>query len=237
MIFFGALVMAGLSSAVSISEAFGSAVQDAFGLSRKVTVTVLCLIAFLGGLIFCTQSGLVVLDIVDHFLCAYGLVSVAAFETLIVAWFFSSKRMRQHLDDNADFKFHNWLNLLMRVVITISLIFLWYGLTQIDQQGLGVSLVRMLTLLAIAFVWLSEHWLDFDYRIVVPALLFFLLDQALVDEITAPYYEDYPPHALAWLGAGWVAMTILIAAVISIFALRRPDPLEHAVDEEYPAKS
>jgi hypothetical protein len=232
MIFFGALVMAGLSSAVSITEAFGAAIQDTFGIARKTTVTILCTLAFLGGLLFCTQSGLITLDIVDHFLCAYGLVSVAAFETLIVAWFFTSKRMRQHLDSNADFQFHNWLGFTMRIVITVSLAMLWYGLTQIQQQGLGVSLVRMLTLLAIAFVWLSEHWLDFDYKIVIPALLFFLLDQALIDEISAPYYENYPTETILWLGVGWVAMTILIAAVITAFALQRPMTEEHDVSEE-----
>jgi NSS family neurotransmitter:Na+ symporter len=232
VIFFGALVMAGLTSSISIVEAFSAAAQDSFRLPRFPVATALCLIAFAMGLLFCTQSGIRLLDIVDHFVNSYGLVSVAALETLIVAWFLSSYTLRTHLDENADFRLHNWLNLTMKMIITILLALLWFGLAKLQVQGLGVGLVRLLVLVGIMMVWLQEHWLDFDYKFVIPLLLAVLIDQALVNEITPDasgnFYGGYSGRAVAVIGAGWMALTLIIAAVLTYFDLRRSPPPEPA---------
>ena len=75
-IFFLCLVMAGISSSISIMEAFVSAVVDKFDMGRKATVSMVSAIGVLGSLIFTTQAGLFWLDIADHFLTHYGIVVV-----------------------------------------------------------------------------------------------------------------------------------------------------------------
>ncbi|OQX81671.1 MAG: sodium-dependent transporter [Candidatus Omnitrophica bacterium 4484_70.1] len=101
IIFFGILVIAGLSSAISILEAFTSAVIDKFHYSRKVVVSVLSVLGFLGGIIFTTQAGLYLLDIVDHFLTNYGLIVGGIFECFLLGWIYKIRRLREHISHSS----------------------------------------------------------------------------------------------------------------------------------------
>ena len=224
VLFFLVLVVAGLSSSISIVEAFATAVLDRFRISRRVLVSVLCALAFGGGLIFTTGSGMYVLDIVDHFLTTYGLPVVAVLECLIVGWFFSPKRLRAHLDDAAGMRLRGGVGILMRVLITAVLAITWYGLLVQGQAALGGTLVRLLVLGGILLVWIDEHWLDVDIKIVIPALLLVLVDTSLAHEIAKPY-GGYHRNAVLWLGVGWLGGTLLIAFVLNAFFHRRgPQP-------------
>ncbi|MCD6327944.1 sodium-dependent transporter [bacterium] len=86
LLFFLSLLVAGLSSSISIVEGFGAGVMDKFGFSRGKTITILCVIGFLGGLIYCTGAGLFWLDIVDNFVMNYGAMPLAIAECLIFGW-------------------------------------------------------------------------------------------------------------------------------------------------------
>ncbi len=97
-IFFLCLVIAGLSSSVSIIEAFASAMIDKFGLPRKPLVTVLCVVGFVGSVVFTTQAGLLWLDIVDHFLTNYGLVVVGIAECILAGWLFDITILQRHVN-------------------------------------------------------------------------------------------------------------------------------------------
>jgi NSS family neurotransmitter:Na+ symporter len=125
-LFFASLVVAGLSSAVSIVEAFTSAVVDKFGTDRKLLATLLSIAGFLGGIIFTTQGGLFWLDIVDHFINAYGLVVVGLLECLVVGWLFRLETIRNHLNKVSALQLGPWWNWtikgLLPAVLTIILI-------------------------------------------------------------------------------------------------------------------
>lgn len=116
-IFFTSLVVAGLSSAISIVEAFTSAVVDKFGTDRKVLAALLSIAGFLGGIIFTTQGGLYWLDIVDHFINAYGLVVVGLLECIVVGWFFRLETIRKHLNRVSNFKLGLWWNWMIKFLL------------------------------------------------------------------------------------------------------------------------
>ncbi|HEO72701.1 MAG TPA: sodium-dependent transporter, partial [Candidatus Hydrogenedentes bacterium] len=98
-LFFLTLVLAGLTSSMSIIEAFVAAAVDKFEWSRFPVVTGVCGVGFLGSLIFTTGAGLVWLDIVDHFLNQYGLVLVGLLECLLIGWYYRLDRLHVHLSD------------------------------------------------------------------------------------------------------------------------------------------
>lgn len=98
IIFFGTLVIAGLSSAISIIEAFTSAIIDKFHYPRKIVVSVLAVLGFFGSIIFTTQGGLSWLDVVDHFILHYGLVVTAIFECILIGWIYKAKVLRNHVN-------------------------------------------------------------------------------------------------------------------------------------------
>ena len=85
-LFFGALLFAGITSAVSILEACIAAVKEKFGLTRSVAVNAVCGLAFLVSMLYVTKGGLYYLDTVDHFINNYGLALSGLVEVVLVAW-------------------------------------------------------------------------------------------------------------------------------------------------------
>jgi len=124
VLFFTILVFAGLSSSISILEAFTSAIIDKFNYSRKSVVSVLCILGFIGGIIFTTGAGLYFLDIVDHFLTSYGLVIVGILECLLIGWYFKAKKMREHINSVSDLKIGAWWDFSVKVLTPVVLGFI-----------------------------------------------------------------------------------------------------------------
>ncbi|MBA3036570.1 MAG: sodium-dependent transporter [Desulfobacterium sp.] len=100
VLFFFLLVIAGISSSISIIEAFSSAILDKFGIPRRKVITTVCIIGFFGSLLFCTHAGLFWLDIVDHFLNHFGLVTVGILEAIVIGWLYKTHRLKNHIVDN-----------------------------------------------------------------------------------------------------------------------------------------
>jgi len=120
-IFFLCLVVAGLSSSISIIEAFTSAMVDKFHLPRKGVVTGVCVLGFFGSVVFTTHAGLLWLDIVDHFLTHYGLVVVGIAECILVGWFFNLDRVREHVNKMSTPHLGIWWNMLIKFFIPLVL--------------------------------------------------------------------------------------------------------------------
>jgi NSS family neurotransmitter:Na+ symporter len=87
VLFFGSLVLAGFTSLVSIIEVIIAAIQDKFGLARiPATLVVTIPMAVITTLVFPTTMGLALLDTLDAFVNAYGIVAVAVVAVLILAY-------------------------------------------------------------------------------------------------------------------------------------------------------
>ncbi len=223
VMFFLSLVIAGISSSISIVEAFMAALNDQFGWARKKMSAALCGIAFLLGIVFCTQAGLSWLDLVDHFITTYGLVIVGICEAVIVGWVFPAKRLRSHLDEHRDFHFGKAFSLAMRMLITVMLMLTWFGLSTLEGLPIATGVARFALLGSAVVLWIDEHWLDFDIRLVIPALLILLLDQALIAEFKSNY-GDYPREAILGVGLCWFVGTLIVGVVLSRLPGRmRPD--------------
>lgn len=225
VLFFASILVAGISSSISIVESFIAALVDEFQWPRETISAWLCLVAFLLGTVFCCRNGIYWLDIVDHYITTYALVFVAVCEAIIVGWLFTAKRWRMHLDAYRAFRSGMVVGLLMKVVITGLLMMTWYGLGHSPETGVAGSIGRFLLLASAIVLWIEEHWLDFDVRLVIPGLLILLLDQALVAELRSPY-GGYPVKALA-IGIGWVAATLAMAVVLSMIAAKRHAAKSH----------
>jgi NSS family neurotransmitter:Na+ symporter len=167
-IFFFCLVVAGLSSSISIIEAFTSAVVDKFGLRRGLLVTAVSIIGFLGSIVFTTQAGLFWLDIVDHFLTHYGLVVVGILECILVGWLFKLEALRKHINSISSLKLGTWWNGLIKYFVplvlgTVLLVDLVHELSKSYGGYSWTSLILigvdwvLLTLLA-GFVIASQLW-------------------------------------------------------------------------------
>jgi len=87
VLFFGSLVIAGITSLISVIEVVISAFRDKLDTSRlTATLAVGVPAAVLSLLLFSTTSGIFVLDVVDHFVNQYGILVVALVSMLVLAW-------------------------------------------------------------------------------------------------------------------------------------------------------
>lgn len=125
VLFFGSLVLAGITSLVSILEVVISAVRDKFELTRiRATLLVTVPAALVSVAFFSTASGLSVLDIVDHFVNQYGILLVAVISTLAVAWGVRAlPGLAAHLNRSGSVRLGRWWYVLVGGVIPVALTF------------------------------------------------------------------------------------------------------------------
>lgn len=86
-LFFGALVLAGMTSMISIMEVILAGVMDKFALTRKQAVYGLGgVLALISIAMFGTSSGLIALDTIDNWANNVGIVASAVVMTITVMW-------------------------------------------------------------------------------------------------------------------------------------------------------
>jgi NSS family neurotransmitter:Na+ symporter len=138
-LFFLLLILAGISSSISIIEAFTSAILDKFRLPRKKIITTICLVGFFGSLAFTTDVGLLWLDIVDHFLNHYGLITVGIIEAMIVGWLYRTDLLKAHIVANLG------LSGTRHKIFDYIVLQLWlYCIRFITPVALGIAIVHSL---------------------------------------------------------------------------------------------
>ena len=147
-VFFAMLVVAGISSAISIIEAFTSAIIDKFAYSRKTVVSFVCVFGFLGSLLFVTNAGLLWLDIVDHFLTNYGLVLGAVFECVLAGWLLRAHVLRAHINSVSDVRLIKFWDIsVMYIAPAVLVIILLQSLiTEFTSAYEGYSVVSLIVI-------------------------------------------------------------------------------------------
>ena len=153
VLFFTSLVIAGLSSSISIIEAFTSGIVDKFHYSRKAVVSILSVFGFLGGIIFTTQAGLYWLDIVDHFLTQYGLVFAGICECIILGWIYKASRLKQHINHYSTWHLKGWWDFCIRIVAPLVL-FILFSSSLVEEFSQPYGNYPYLALILIGRDWL-----------------------------------------------------------------------------------
>lgn len=122
VLFFVVLILAGLSSGVSLIEAFSCSLIDKFGFKRRSVVTFLCILGFLGSIIFTTRAGLLILDITDHYVTNFGLVIAGFLECILVGWILKAKNAREHVNESGGKKINIIWDICIKYVTPIFLL-------------------------------------------------------------------------------------------------------------------
>jgi len=167
ILFFASLVIAGLSSSISILEAFTSSVIDKFHYPRKAVVSVVCIVCFFGSLIFATQGGLFWLDIVDHFITNYGLVLAGILECLLIGWFYKASLLREHINTAGIWRLPSiwdysikFITPFVLIIIFISTLLKEFAAPYGDYSPLAVVVIGrdwLILTMILAFVFASCH--------------------------------------------------------------------------------
>ena len=124
IIFYLALLIVGLDSAFSMIEPISTSVNTKWGISKTKATAIVCIFGFFTSLVFATGGGLYLLDILDHFVANFALVSIGLIECIVLGYIYRLHRLRKHANSVSDIKIGKWWDVLIKFVTPTVLIFL-----------------------------------------------------------------------------------------------------------------
>jgi NSS family neurotransmitter:Na+ symporter len=122
--FFIALLTFGIDSAFSMIEPISASVNSKWRITKSKATAIMCTLGFFLSLIFATGGGVYLLEIIDHFITHYGLVTIGLLECLILGWMFKLYRLREHANKTSEILLGKWWDVLIKFIIPLVLIIL-----------------------------------------------------------------------------------------------------------------
>ena len=139
VLFFTLLLIAGLSSSISLVEALVSALIDKFEVPRRRAVLLFSAIGLFGSILFALPTvidkglasdgtlGLTLLDLVDHWAFSYGLLIVGLGECLLLGWVYGVDKIRDTINASSARPLPASFDVLVKWVIpgAVGLLLVW----------------------------------------------------------------------------------------------------------------
>ena len=124
VLFFVSLVLAGVTSLISIVEVVIGAVRDKVGISRRTATFVVGIpMAIASVLMFGTTGGIFLLDTLDAFVNSFGILAAATVMMLVVSGVLGKLGVLQrHMDAVGSIKLRTWWKVLIGAVLPIVLV-------------------------------------------------------------------------------------------------------------------
>lgn len=133
-LFFISLILAGLTSLMSITETYVAALVDKFNITRGKAVLFGGGLAAVASILFATQGGLNYLDMVDYFINQFGVAMLGFVEVVLVIWILrKGKELRTHADRVSDIKLGSWWTISLTIITPLML---GYMLFQLFKQNI-----------------------------------------------------------------------------------------------------
>ena len=128
-LFFASLVLAGLTSLMSITETYVAGLVDKFNISRGTAVLVGGGLAAVISLIYATQGGMMFLDLVDHFINSFGVAMLGLVEVILIVWVFRKLgEFKEYTNHLSDIQVGLWWTISLGVITPVVLGYMMYGL-------------------------------------------------------------------------------------------------------------
>ena len=123
VLFFLMLLLLGIDSAFSLAEALNAAILDQYKHLQTAKVSmVVCLAAWIAGIIYSTRAGLYFLDIADHFVTSYNLLLVGILQTILAGWIYGAEKLRRYINQVSDWQVGKWWNISIKYIIPMVLV-------------------------------------------------------------------------------------------------------------------
>ncbi|MFS0576528.1 sodium-dependent transporter [Sporosarcina sp. 179-K 3D1 HS] len=159
-LFFLSLVLAGLTSLVSICETYIAGVSDKFNISRRRSVIIGVGLSAVISLLFATRGGLFFLDAADYFINQFGIAAIGLIEVILIAWVFRKLDVfENHANEISDIRLGGWWKFCLRFITPIVLGYMMFGLLKINllkqhKDGEG-NVIGNYEGYSDAFIWTS----------------------------------------------------------------------------------
>ncbi|HEX7056278.1 MAG TPA: sodium-dependent transporter [Bacilli bacterium] len=131
-LFFLSLVIAGFTSLISIIEVIIAAIMDKFRLSRKAAVNWVVIVCAVVSVVYATGAGIIILDIVDHFINNFGIVISGLLEVVLFGWFVKLMTIREENNLVSDYRIGYWWNFMIKILTPLILLVMTIMNLQLD---------------------------------------------------------------------------------------------------------
>lgn len=121
-LFFASLVLAGLTSLISIVETYVAGLQEKFNISRTKSVLIGGGLSAVISIMFATKGGLFFLDVADYFINNFGVALAGLIEVIAIAWFARElKNLQGHANAISDMRLGAWWRVCLSIITPIVL--------------------------------------------------------------------------------------------------------------------
>ncbi|WP_432360262.1 sodium-dependent transporter [Sporosarcina sp. UB5] len=132
-LFFLSLVLAGLTSLISICETYIAGLSDKFNISRRKSVGIGVGLAAFISMLFATNGGLYFLDAADYFINQFGVAAIGLVEVVMIAWVFKKLRVfESHANEISDIRVGVFWKVCLSVITPIVLGYMMLDLLRIN---------------------------------------------------------------------------------------------------------
>ena len=136
IIFFVTLLTLGIDSAFALQEAFTTGFYDKWRIAPEKLARTFVLVAFPISLIFVTRAGFYWFDIVDKWICDFGLVISGLMQCIIVGYLYRVQEFRDYLNSQSEIGLGQWWVWALRYVTpTVLLVILVFNLKAEITEG------------------------------------------------------------------------------------------------------
>jgi NSS family neurotransmitter:Na+ symporter len=115
-LFFFLLLIAGLSSSISLTEVSTGALMGGFKISRKKAVSIVCGVGLLMGIVYTTGGGFGWLDLIDNYISYFSLALIGLLEALVIGWIFGARRLRVWVNFPSEISIGPWWDWCLKLV-------------------------------------------------------------------------------------------------------------------------
>jgi neurotransmitter:Na+ symporter, NSS family len=117
VLFFGSLVLAGMSSLISIVETYVAGLREKFGVSRPSAVLMGGGLTAVVSLAYATEGGINYLDVADHFINNFGIAVVGFIEIVAIAWVLRHlSTLQEHANPISDIALGAWWKIALALI-------------------------------------------------------------------------------------------------------------------------
>jgi NSS family neurotransmitter:Na+ symporter len=147
LLFFTLLLMAGLTSSVSLVEAVVLSIMDKFKVSRSKVILGVFIVGMGGSIVFALPQvvdkglandgtlGFTLLDFFDHWAFGYGLLLCGLLEVIILGWLYDIDKLLGFINKTARYKLGGKFKFLVRFILPLVILFILVWSVGFSESG------------------------------------------------------------------------------------------------------
>jgi len=227
VMFFLMLLTLAVDSAFSLVEGGAAGLIDRFGWKRWKVLIGIAIVGLISGLIYITNTGLLWLDVVDHFMNNFGLFIVVLAECIVIGWIWRARHLRRYSNLRSEVKVGRfWEGMIQWIVPAVTSFILIFTIADRIKAPYGGNPLAeflggwlLLGLFAIIAVLMSRmKWRLKVIGIFIPTIIISAFYGMRFAWLLTDTPEVLPSifHTPWFLVVWWIAVIVLTEAAIFI---------------------